>query len=100
MSEYRGIAPEVTAWERTVAIYRCARKAGARLRARDLITPNPERWFREYAGPLLGRIQTVMHERLEERIRLREIAMGIEAQEILDEVSMTSPPGEGSRLDN
>lgn len=88
MSEYRGIAPtDVTAWERTVAIYRCARKAGARLRARDLIRPDPERWFGEYAGPLLDRLQTVMHERLEERIRLRERALGLVQETMEDEAT-------------
>jgi hypothetical protein len=92
--EYRGIAPEVDAWERTVAIYRVARKGGARLRARDLIRPEPEKWFNEYAGPLLNRIANVMHERLEERIRLREIAMGMTTEE------MTRPQAESDGLTN
>lgn len=86
---YQGIAPEVDPWTRTVAIYRVARKAGARLRARDLIAPDPERWFKEWAGPLLGRIARLMSEQLEERIRQREAALGMTTEE------MTLPPQEG-----
>ena len=92
--DYRGIAPQIDAWERTVAIYRCARKAGARLTARDLIAPQPEKWFQEHAGPLLNRIATVMHEQLEERIRLRELAIGLTTE------GMTRPQPESDARDN
>jgi hypothetical protein len=89
---YRGIAPtDVDAWERTVAIYRVARKAGARLRARDLIRPDPERWFAEYAGPYLNRIANLMHRLLEERIAEREIALGLSTP---DEDETTRPQPE------
>jgi hypothetical protein len=113
--EYRGQAPQnVTPWERTVAIYRVARKAGARLRARDLIEPDPEKWWNEWAGPYLGAIERAMHQLLEERIRLREAAMGVEAEQIVREelasgrltidedgdLVHAAPQGEGPRLNN
>ena len=86
--EYLGIAPQdIDAWERTVAIYRVARKAGARLRARDLIRPQPEKWWNEWAGPLLNRIANVMHEKLEWRIAQREIALGLVQQTMEDEAT-------------
>lgn len=86
--EYQGIAPtDITPWERTVAIYRVARKAGARLRARDLIRPNPERWWAEYTGPLLNRLANVMHEKLERRIAAREIALGLVQETMEDEAT-------------
>lgn len=70
-------APNVTPWERTVAIYRVARKAGARLRARDLIHADPERWWAEYTGPMLNRISNVMAAKLHAYRRAREEALGL-----------------------
>jgi hypothetical protein len=86
--EYQGIAPtDVTAWERTVAIYRVARQAGARLRARDLIRPDPERWFNDWARAYLNSVADLMHKHLEERIARREIALGLVQETMEDEAT-------------